>query len=153
MDLRRIADADVGAALAGQRQRKGRLAGGDGQREHQFVAEDLDLAEGVVLLGLAVRQAGLAEADAVGVELEAVAVEVVAVGDAEADLDGLVVDGTGAGAEGLLDRQRLGGGTDADGCQQQRDEGEQGEEMSEVAVHGREAWRKGRTAASDWIKS
>jgi hypothetical protein len=56
--LRRVADADVGAALAGELQLEGRLAGGDGQRNDQLAAVDLDFAEGVVLLGLARRQAG-----------------------------------------------------------------------------------------------
>lgn len=135
MGLRRIADAHVGAALAGEVQREGRLAGGDGQREHQFAAVDLDLAEGVVLFGLAGGQGGFAEGDAVGLEPEAVAVQVVGVGHLEADLDGFVVDGAGGGAKGLVGGQGFAGGMGAEGGQQ---EGEEKGEESERTDHGRQ---------------
>jgi hypothetical protein len=102
--LGRVADADVGAALTGELQVEGRLAGAHRKGEYEFLAVDLHFAKGVVLLGFARGQGRRTEADALGGELEAVAVEVVAVGDLEADLDGFVVDGAGGGTKGLVGR-------------------------------------------------
>jgi hypothetical protein len=117
-----VADADVGAALAGELQVEGRLAGAHRQGEHQLLAVDLHFAEGVVLLGLARGRAGSPKLMPVGGELEAVAVEVVAVGHLEAHFHGLVVKGAGRGAEGLLGGQGLlGMGQQAAQGQQQRE--------------------------------
>ena len=115
------------------------------QREHQLAAVDLDLAEGVVLLGLARRQGRLAEADAVGGELEAVAVEVVAVGHLEADFDLLVAREARAGAEGLLGRQRLVGGVGAQGQQAEQRGKQEGDKAGEAGGrrHGRQCRGKG----------
>ena len=123
--MRRVTDAHVGAALAGDVQLEGRLAGGDGERNDQFAAVDFDFAEGVVLFGLAGGQDGFVEGDAVGLELEAVTVEIVAVGDVEADFDGFFVEGAGGDAEGLVGRQRLAGGSGTG----HGHEGEQGREQ------------------------
>jgi hypothetical protein len=103
--LRRIADAGVGAALRRyfQRQRQGaRRVALDRQADGDTVVEDLDLAEILVVLLLALGEDRGAERHTLAVdgEAELVAVEVVALGDGEGDLDGLRVQRAGARLEG-----------------------------------------------------
>ena len=145
--LGRVADADVCAALAGELEVEGRLAGAHRQGEHQFLAVDLHFAKGVVLLGFARGQGRLAEFDAGSGKLEAMTVQVVAVGHLEAYFHGLVVKGAGRGAEGLLGgKGLLGMGQQAAQGQQQREK-EAGESEGGESVHCRQfGGRPGRCA-------
>ncbi len=109
--LRRIADADVGAALVLhlQRQGLGAVGGGAGLHGGEVAAVGLDFAEELVGVRLPRRQlqrVGL-EAAAGLLHRDAVAVQVIALGDRPVDLDAVARHRACAEREGFVDRQQL----------------------------------------------
>ena len=103
--MRRVADAGIGTALGSDIQLEGQDARGhplDRQADRYRLVIDLDLAEIVVILFLALGKDRLAERGRVAVDGEAefIAVEVVALGDFVADFQGLPVQGLQRRLEG-----------------------------------------------------
>ena len=112
LGVRRVADADVGAALVLHLQLHRRHAVGDGAGEHRghLIAVGLDVAEELVGVGDAVGQLERigAEAGRGHLGAHAVPVEVVALGDAPVQFDAAALGGLGAEREGLVDGQQVG---------------------------------------------
>ncbi|MNG97109.1 hypothetical protein D3C79_562070 [compost metagenome] len=146
--FRRVAQAFVGAALVTHQQGEGtRVVARQLDIEHAVVY--LDIAEELIVLGLALGDAWCAQGNVgrFGAELEAVAIEVVAVGSDEAQLDGLRIGLDQAELEGLVYRQEVGvvgqrscaeGGAGAV-VEQARGEGRAGqqqEQQEKQAAHG-----------------
>ena len=109
LGLGRVAHTDVGAALGAGRQHQLTDIAADRDIHAQLMAVGLHLTEELILLDLAGRQHGLAQADAGGVggELDAAAIEVIALGDGPVGGNGLRILGLGPEGEGLLRRQQF----------------------------------------------
>ena len=108
---RRIAQARIGAALAGGDQAELGRRAQHRQGDLQDVAVGLDLLlEGLVPLDLAGRDLRGAEGCAVGRELELLAIEVVAGSDVERDLDRLGIELPGRELERLFRLEEVVGG-------------------------------------------
>lgn len=144
--FRWVAQAFIGAALVTHQQGEGaRVVARQFDVEHAVV--HLDIAEELVVLGLALGDVRRAELDVrrLGAELEAVAVEVIAVGGDEAQLDGLGVGLDQAELEGFVHRQEIGAvGRGAEGgagavveqAGGERRAGQQQEQQEKQAAHG-----------------
>jgi len=108
-----IADADFLVAALGDQLELNLLAGLQitlqGQADRDFLVEDLNLAEELVMFGLAWRQFGFADLHAgrFGLEMEIVAIQVITVGDLPVCLDAIRCRGPGLQGKGLFRRQQF----------------------------------------------
>jgi len=103
--LRRIADTGIGAALGGQLELQRQRAGSgalDRQTDRHVLVIDLDLAEILVIVFLALGKVRGAERDRLALDdkPELVAIQVIALGNGVADLDGLRIKRLQRGLEG-----------------------------------------------------